>query len=146
MSNSLFTRFFTVPKKQIGKWYDIISKKLLSQIMALLCFIFKDHLFIEGEDNPSDKVVTVVEEPHGVDIDCIGNVLDLPRFMFINKEYGNLKVVVADVGFTREKITVGSSQKFYKLSEFYKYFNSVTNAKNKIEVAMIFLVVMFFVG
>ena len=109
MSNPSFTRFFTVMKKEIGKWYDIKSKKLLSQIMACLCFIFKEnHLFIEEEDNPSDKVVTVVEEPHGIDIDGIGNLLDLHRLIFINKEYRNLQAVIEGVGFTRKNNSVRS--------------------------------------
>ena len=71
--------------------------------MAWLCFIFKeDHLFIEDEGKPSDKVVTVVKGPYGIDIDGIGNLLDLPRVMFINKEYENLKVVIDYLGFTRK--------------------------------------------
>ena len=55
-------------------------------------FVFKEnHVFIEEEeDNPSDKVVTVEEELDGTDIDGIGNLVDLPRLMFINEECGNL--------------------------------------------------------
>ena len=85
MSNSLFTNFFTVLKKQIGKWYEIKSRKLLLQKFRCSCFIFKeDHLFIEGEGNPSDNVVTFVDELHGYDVDGIRNFLDLPRLMFVN--------------------------------------------------------------
>ena len=36
----------------------------------------------------------VEEELDGIDIDGIGNLVDLPRLMFIDEECGNLKVVV----------------------------------------------------
>ena len=46
-----------------GLWYEIKYKKLLSQIMRRSSFIFKEnHVFIEENDNPSDKVVIVEEE------------------------------------------------------------------------------------
>ena len=68
MSNSLFINFFTVLTKEIGKWYEIKSSKLLSQKIRCSCFLFKgDHVFIEEEDNPSDNVVTVTDELHGFD-------------------------------------------------------------------------------
>ena len=38
----------------------------------------------------------VEEELDGIDIDGIGNLVDLPRLMFIDEEFGNLKVVVDD--------------------------------------------------
>ena len=44
-------------------------------------FIF--YFFIE-EDNPSDKVVTIAEELHAVEVDGIGNLVDLPRLMFMD--------------------------------------------------------------
>ena len=57
--------------------------------------IFKEnHVSIEGEDNPSDKVVMIEEELDDIDIDGIGNLVDLPSLMFIDEECGNLKVVV----------------------------------------------------
>ena len=63
--------------------------------MRLSSFIFKENLvFIEEEDNPSDKVVRDEEELDGIDINGIGNLVDLPRLMFIDEEFGNLKVVV----------------------------------------------------
>ena len=40
----------------------------------------ENRVFIEEEDNPSDKVV-IVEE----DLDGIGNLVDLPRLIFINE-------------------------------------------------------------
>ena len=41
-----------------------------------------------------DKVVTVEEELDGIDIDGIGNLVDLHRLMFIDEEYGNVKIVL----------------------------------------------------
>ena len=43
----------------------------------------ENHDFIE-EDNPSDKVVTIEEELDAVEVDFIGNLVDLPRLMFID--------------------------------------------------------------
>ena len=46
-------------------------------------FIFKkNHVSIEEEDNPSEKVVIVEEETDG-----IGNLEDLSRLVFIEKEW-----------------------------------------------------------
>ena len=46
-------------------------------------FIFKkNHVSIEEEDNPSEKVVIVEEETDG-----IGNLEDLSRLVFIDKEW-----------------------------------------------------------
>ena len=36
----------------------------------------------------------VEEELDGIDIDGIGNLMDLPRLMFINEEFGYLKIVI----------------------------------------------------
>ena len=36
----------------------------------------------------------VEEEQDGIDINGIGNLMDLPKLMFIDEECGNLKVVV----------------------------------------------------
>ena len=89
--------------------------------------IFKeDQIFIEEENNSSDKVDMVEEEQDG-----IGNLVDLPKIMFINEECGNLKVM------SERKV-----QKFYKPIDI----NSVTNAIDKIEVSMIFLAVTFYLG
>ena len=38
----------------------------------------------------------VEEERDGIDIDGIGNLMDIPTLMFIDEECGNLKVVVDD--------------------------------------------------
>ena len=40
MSNSLFTNFFTMLTEEIGKWYEIKSRKLLSQKIRCSCFLF----------------------------------------------------------------------------------------------------------
>ena len=59
--------------------------------------IFKEiPVFIEEEDNHSDKVVIVEEE-----LDGIGNLVDLPRLVFIHEECGNLKAVVDEGQLTR---------------------------------------------
>ena len=42
---------------------------------------------------PSKTVNAVEEEQDGIDIAGIGNLMDLPKLMFIDKECGNLKVV-----------------------------------------------------
>ena len=38
-----------------------------------------NHIFIEEEHNPSQKVVTIGEKLDGIDIDGVGNLMDLPR-------------------------------------------------------------------
>ena len=83
--------------------YEIKSRRLRSQ--TLTCFIFfmfskKNHGFLE-EDNPSEKAVIIEEELNCVDIDDIGNLEDLPRFVFIEEACGNLKVVNDGVELTR---------------------------------------------
>ena len=42
----------------------------------------------------SNQVNTVKGEQDGIDIGGIGNLMDLPKLIFIDEEYGNLKVVV----------------------------------------------------
>ena len=51
-----------------------------------------NHSFIE-EDNTSEKVVIIEEELNCVDIDDIGNLENLRKFVFTDKECGNLKEV-----------------------------------------------------
>ena len=43
----------------------------------------KSHVSIE-EDNSSDKVDTIEEELDAVEVDGTGNLVDLPRLMFID--------------------------------------------------------------
>ena len=45
------------------------------------------------DENPSEKIFITVEELNCVDVDDIGNLDDLPWFVFIDNECGNLKVV-----------------------------------------------------
>ena len=57
-------------------------------------FIFEEnHVFVE-EGIPSNKFDAVEQEQDGIDIDGIGNLMDLPKLMFIDEDCGNLKVVV----------------------------------------------------
>ena len=76
-------------------------------------FIFKEnHVFIE-ENNPSDKVVTADEELDAIDIDGIGNLVDLPRLMFINEKCTNLNVVVNSGWFTKSNNRKRKSRSSY---------------------------------
>ena len=60
-------------------------------------FTFKENrVFIEKEDSPTKKVVIVEEE-----LDSIGNLQDLLRLIFIDKECGNVKVFVEGGDLTR---------------------------------------------
>ena len=61
-------------------------------------FIFKEnYFFIEEEDKPSDKPVIVEEK-----LDGIGNLVELPKLMFIYEECANLEGVVDGGGVTRK--------------------------------------------
>ena len=51
---------------------------------------------MEKEDSPTEKVVIVEEE-----LDSIGNLQDLLRLIFIDKESGNVKVFVEGGDLTR---------------------------------------------
>ena len=51
---------------------------------------------MEKEDSPTKKVVIVEEE-----LDSIGNLQDLLRLIFIDKESGNVKVFVEGGDLTR---------------------------------------------
>ena len=87
-------------------------RKLLSQIIRRLSCIFKEnHVCIE-EDNPSYKVIMVEEK-----LDGIGNLVDLPRLMFIDEECGNLKVVVDGGELTRNN----NRKKWSELLQVYVY-------------------------
>ena len=61
----------------------------------------ENYVFIEEENNPLDKVDIVEEELYGIDIDGIGNLMDLARLLFIDEECENLRVVVNGGGLTR---------------------------------------------
>ena len=65
--------------------------------MLRSCFIFKEnHVFIEEEDKPSEKVIIVEGE-----LDGIGNLEDLPTLVFINKECENIKIFFNGGNLTR---------------------------------------------
>ena len=70
--------------------------------LALFFYFYfqKNHGFIE-EDKPSENVVIAEEELNRVDIDGIENLENSPRFLSIDKECGNIKVVNDDEEFTR---------------------------------------------
>ena len=73
-------------------------------------FFKGNHVFIEEEDNPSDKVVMIEEELDGIDIDRIGTLADLLRLMFIGEECGSLKVADDCGEFTRNNERKNSSK------------------------------------
>ena len=101
--------------------------------------IFKEnHVSIEEEDNPSDKVVIVEEELDSADIDAIENLLDLPRLMFIDEECGNLKVVVDGGERTRN-----NNRK--KKSEVLQAYRCQLKCYRRVKVSTIFLAVTFFI-
>ena len=84
----------------------------------------------------------VEKELHGIDVDGIGNLVDLPRLVFIHKEHVGILKWSLMVGNLLEIITKRRGQRFYKPVDV----NSVINAVDEIEVDMIFLAVAFRVG
>ena len=84
----------------------------------------------------------VEKELHGIDVDGIGNLVDLPRLVFIHKEHVGILKWSLMVGNLLEIITKRRGQRFYKPVDV----NSVINAVDEIEVDMIFLAVAFKVG
>ena len=58
--------------------------KLLSQIMKRWSFICEENQVFIKQDNPSGKVVTIKEELDAVEVDGIGNLVDLPGLIFID--------------------------------------------------------------
>ena len=81
-----------------------------------------------GEDDLSEKVVIVEEELNRVDIDDIGNLENLPRFVFIDEECGNLKVV-NDGGKLSSNI---NQKKKADVSQYPVDVHSVTNVGESI--------------
>ena len=84
----------------------------------------------------------VEKELHGIDVDGIGNLVHLPRLVFIHKEHVGILKWSLMVGNLLEIITKRRGQRFYKPIDV----NSVINAVDEIEVDMIFLAVAFRVG
>ena len=66
--------------------------------------------------------------------------MDLPKLMFIDEEYGNLKVVVDGGQFTKDNNRKGKSEVLQAID-----VHSVTNAIDKIEVSIVCRAVTFFV-
>ena len=66
----------------------------------------------------------------------LGNLVDLARLLLINEECGDLQIAVDDRELTRNNIRKKKSTDV----------KSVTNAIDKIEVSLIFLVVTLLVG
>ena len=91
-------------------------------VIFLVIFSKKNHGLIE-EDNPSEQVVIVEEELNRVDIDEIGKLVDLPRFVFIDEACWNLKVV-NDVGELTRNI---NWKKKSDVSQWPVHVHSVTN-------------------
>ena len=87
--------FLTVRNKQIRNKINKTTTFANIDLLYFSTFIFKKHGFIE-EDKLSENVVIFEEELDRFDIDGIENLENLPRFVFINKECGNLKVVNDD--------------------------------------------------
>ena len=115
-------------------------RKFFSQIIKHSSFIFKEnHVFIEEEDNSSDKFVKVQEELDGIDIDGIGDLVDLPKLMYIDKECGDLQVVIDSEQLTRNNNKKRNSEvlQAYRCPLCDKFIEEV-------EVSIIFLVVIFF--
>ena len=57
-------------------------------------FYFWRKLRFYWRGNHSNKVNAVEEEQDGIDLDGIGNLMDLRKRMFIDEECGNPKAVV----------------------------------------------------
>ena len=112
-------------------------------------FIFEEN-HVEGETTQSNNVVTVEEEQDGIDIDGIGNLLDLLIgiiWIYLCSSMKNVGIVDGSLfvdDSLQEIMTERGSQKFYK--PIYIYVHSLANAMKEIEVSMMFLVVTFFVG
>ena len=73
-------------------WIKIQETTFASNETFKFYFWRKSCFYWRGK--PSSKVNAVEEKQDGIDIDAIGNLMDLPKLMFINEECGNLKGVV----------------------------------------------------
>ena len=90
----MFTNFLLELKKQIVTiiWSKIQETTFASNETLKFYFWRKSRFCWRGK--PSNKFDAVEQEQDGIDIDGIGNLMDLPKLMFIDEECGNLKVVV----------------------------------------------------
>ena len=57
-------------------------------------FYVRRYSIFHWRRNSSYKNVTVEEELEGTDTGGIGNLMDLPNLIFIDQEFGSLKLVV----------------------------------------------------
>ena len=73
-------------------WSKIQETSFANNETFKFYFRRKSRFYWRGK--PSNKVNTVEEEQNGTDTDGIGNLMDLPKLMFIDEEYRNLKAVV----------------------------------------------------
>ena len=86
----MFTNSLIELKKQIGIIWSKIQEASFANnekliILKKITFLLKREIL---------KVNSVEEEQDGADIDGIGNLMDLPKLMFIDEDCGNLKGVV----------------------------------------------------
>ena len=86
-SFTLFTNFFD---RALGS--KIQETTFASNETFKFNFWRKSRLYWRGK--PSNKVNAVEEEHDGTDVGGNGNLMVLPKLMFIDEECGNLKVVV----------------------------------------------------
>ena len=73
-------------------WSKIKETTFASNETFKFYFWRKSGFYWRGK--PWNKVNAVEEEPYGINIDGIGNLMDLPKLMFIDEECGNLKIAV----------------------------------------------------
>ena len=93
---------------------------------VLFIFSKKNHVFIEEEDNPSEKVVIVEEEMTGINVDGSENLEDLPKLLFTDEECGILKFVAAG-GKLARNINKRKKPMFYKPVDIHFVTNAVGN-------------------
>ena len=82
-------------KKQGGSlmiWSKIQETSFANNETFKFYFWRRSRCYWRGKS--SNKVNTVEEEQDGINITGIGNLMDLPKLMFIDEECGNLKVVI----------------------------------------------------
>ena len=73
-------------------WSKIQETSFANNETFRFCFWRRPRFYWRGKS--SNKVNTVEEEQDGINITGIGNLMDLPKLMFIDEECGNLKVVI----------------------------------------------------
>ena len=76
--------------------YEITSRRRRLQILIFYIFLvyFQRQVCFSWIAQPFRRNCIAKEELHGIDLDDIGNVEDLPGIVFTHEECGNLKVFV----------------------------------------------------